>query len=122
MDPEEEEVEDERDNGETDHSGKELFGDTFLYYTLEKRLLVGNQMDTLVDFPQPKRSQRSTTTAIPIDTTVRIPLTLEDQVQAMKNPVASIQAHQLNVNSLSDYLSVSTTEVVVYVLTGNDVF
>ena len=122
VDPEEEEVEDERDNDETDHPGKEVFGDTFLYYVLEKRLLVGNQMDTLSDFFHRKRPQRSTMTAIPIEMTVRIPLTLEDQVQAMKNPVASIQAHQSNVNSLSDYLSVYTTEDVVYVLTDNDVF
>jgi hypothetical protein len=43
-------------------------------------------------------------TAIPMATTVRIPLTLEDQVQAMKNPVASIQAHQSNVNSLRTVL------------------
>lgn len=57
-------------------------------------------MITLSDFFQSKRSQRSIMTAIPIAKTVRIPLTLEDQVQAMKKPVASIQAHQSNVNSL----------------------
>jgi len=60
-------------------------------------------------------------TAIPTATTVRIPLTLEDQVQAMKNPVASIQAHQSNVNSLSGRLSVSITEDVICVLTDNDI-
>jgi hypothetical protein len=78
--------------------------------TLEKLLSVRDQTHTLSDFLQSKRSQRSTTTAIPMATTVRIPLTLEDQVQAMKNPVASIQAHQSNVNSLSDRLSVSITK------------
>ena len=120
VDPEEEEVKDQRNNNKPNHSGEEVFGDTFLRYESEKLLSARNRTHTLSDFLQSKRSQRSTTTAIPMATTVRIPLTLEDQVQAMKNPVASIQAHQSNVNSLLDHLSVSTTEDVVCVLTGND--
>ena len=121
VNPEEEEIEDQRDDDETNHSSEEVFGDSFLCYALEKQLLVGNQMHTLSDFLQSKRSQRSNMTAIPMEMTVRIPLTLEDQVQAMKNPVASIQAHQSNVNSLSDRLSAFMAEDVVCGLTGNDI-
>ena len=121
VDPEEKEVEDQRNNNKTNHSGEEVFGDTFLRYASGKLLSVRDHIHTLSDFLQSKRSQRSTITAIPMATTVRIPLTLEDQVQAMKDPVASIQAHQSNVNSLSDRLSVSITEDVVRVLTDNDI-
>ena len=106
VDPEEEEVKDQRNNDETNHPGEEVFGNAFLL--MSGRVAVcRNRALTLSDFLQSKRSQRSTMTAMPIATTVRIPLTLEDQVQAMNTPVASIQAHQSNVNSLSNFLSVS---------------
>jgi len=36
VDPEEEEVEDQRNDDETNHSGEEVFGNTFLRYALEK--------------------------------------------------------------------------------------
>jgi hypothetical protein len=60
-------------------------------------------------------------TAIPIATTVRIPLTLEDQVQAMKKPVASIQAHQSKVNSLPTAKYSQAMKQAVCELTGNDI-
>lgn len=111
VDPEEEEVEDQRNYNEANHSGEEVFGDTFLHCTLEKWLFAGKSARTLSDFLQSKRSHRSTMTAMPIAATVRMPLTLEDQVQAMKKPVASIQAHQSNVNSLSSRLRTSNNGI-----------
>lgn len=36
VDPEEEEVEDQRNDDETNHPGEEVFGDTFLHYALEE--------------------------------------------------------------------------------------
>ena len=106
VDPEEEEIEDERNDDEANHSGEEVLGNTFLYRTSEEWRFVRKGAHTLSDFLQSKRSQRSIMTAMPIAITVRMPLTLEDQVQAMKKPVASIQAHQSNVNSLRIGLSV----------------
>ena len=39
MDPEEDEVEDEGDDDKTNHSGEEVFGDTFLRHALENGYL-----------------------------------------------------------------------------------
>ena len=50
-----------------------------------------------------KSFQRSINTAIPIVTTVRIPLTFEPQVQAMNVPVAKSQPHHSGVNSLQNH-------------------
>jgi len=50
VDPEEEEVEDQRNNNETKNSGEEMFGDTFLCYALGVWSSVRNQTHTLSDF------------------------------------------------------------------------
>jgi hypothetical protein len=50
VNPKEEEVEDQRNNNETNHSGEEVFGDTFLCYTSKKLLSVRDQTHTLSDF------------------------------------------------------------------------
>jgi hypothetical protein len=46
-------------------------------------------------------SHKSIKTASPMATTVKIPLTLEPQVQAMKTPVRTNQVHHSGVNSLN---------------------
>lgn len=51
VDPEKEEVEDQRDNDETNHSSEEVFGDAFLHYALEMQLVVKNQHAYIVGFP-----------------------------------------------------------------------
>jgi hypothetical protein len=52
MDPEEDEVEYEWDDNETNHSGEEVFGNTFLRHTLEKRTFVCDEASTyIVRFP-----------------------------------------------------------------------
>jgi len=50
VDPEEEEVEDQRNDDETNHSGEEVFDNTFLRYALEKWPFARNQARTLSDF------------------------------------------------------------------------
>lgn len=42
VDPEEEEIEDQRNDNKADHTGEEVFGDAFLHRTLEERLSAGN--------------------------------------------------------------------------------
>ena len=54
----------------------------------------------LCPFFMSRMSQRSIRTGMPIATTVKIPLTLEDHAQAMKVPVPSSHPHHSGENSL----------------------
>ena len=51
VDPEKEEVEDQRNNDETSHSGEEMFGDTFLRFYVRKVVVNEGPNTYIVGFP-----------------------------------------------------------------------
>lgn len=51
VDPEEEEIEDQRDDNETNHSCEEVFGNAFLCYTFENMAICERLSTYVVGFP-----------------------------------------------------------------------
>jgi hypothetical protein len=98
MDPEEQEVQDERHNNETNHSVGEVSIKVGLL-SAPPLMAMKRQLTMECPFLMSRISHRSYKTAAPMLIKVNSPTILQPRVQASEAPVAKSQNHQVRVNS-----------------------